>query len=199
MASEPERSNPTHIGELKPDDYNFREGTPRGIGMIVDSLQDVGAARSIVIDEDDVVLAGNKTLEAAAEAGITKVKVVEADGETLIAVRRRGLSPEKKRRLAIFDNRVGELSEWNVERLKEYGENASLAPFWSEAEQAEMFASAATDPVVETVIPREADIAWVLLAIPIEDWPKCQALVEQLQVAAKFTTTVIRPKEEPKP
>ena len=105
MASEPERSNPTHIGELKPDDYNFREGTPRGIGMIVDSLQDVGAARSIVIDEDDVVLAGNKTLEAAAEAGITKVQVVEADGETLIArwitAARGGLLPKHLRSVVV--------------------------------------------------------------------------------------------------
>ena len=38
--------------------------------MIADSLQVVGAARSIVIDEDGMVLAGNDTIEAAAEVGI---------------------------------------------------------------------------------------------------------------------------------
>ena len=49
-----------------------------------------GAARSIVIDEGNVVLAGNGTTDAAAEAGIAHVRVVEAAGDELIAVRRRG-------------------------------------------------------------------------------------------------------------
>lgn len=38
--------------------------------MIVQSLKDNGAARSIVIDEQGVVLAGNGVVDAAAEAGI---------------------------------------------------------------------------------------------------------------------------------
>jgi len=78
----------------------------------VDSLQEVGAARSIVIDEDGRILAGNGTVEAAAEAGITRVQVVDADGETIVAVRRRGLTEEQKRRLALLDNRTAELAEW---------------------------------------------------------------------------------------
>ncbi len=89
-----------HIKHLKPDSANARKHNPRNIGMIVDSLQEVGASRSIVIDEDDNILAGNGTIEAAAEAGITRLKVVEADGNEIIAVRRRGLNafwrkPEK--------------------------------------------------------------------------------------------------------
>src|SRR5476649_195782 len=36
-------------------------------------------SRSVVIDEDGVVLAGNATLKAAADVGITHVQVVEAD------------------------------------------------------------------------------------------------------------------------
>ena len=53
----------------------------------------VGAARSIVIDEDGVVLSGNATIEAAAQAGIDRVKVVEADGNEIVAVQRKGLTP----------------------------------------------------------------------------------------------------------
>lgn len=103
----------THLGQLKPDPQNARRHNPRNIGMIEDALREVGAARSIVIDEDGLILAGNGVVEAAAQAGIERVQVVEADGNTLVAVRRRGLTEEQKRRLALFDNRTAELAEWD--------------------------------------------------------------------------------------
>lgn len=105
------------IGDLVPDPANCRKHNPRNIGSIVNSLQKVGAARSIVIDEDNVILAGNGLIEAAGEAGITKVKVVEADGNTVIAVRRKGLTPKQKAELAISDNRTAELATWDAEQL----------------------------------------------------------------------------------
>src|SRR5688572_20032022 len=102
-----------HIKDLQPDPRNRRKHNPRNIGMLVEALQKVGAARSIVIDEAGEVLAGNGVLEAAGEAGLTKLQIIEADGETIIAVRRTGLSDAQKRELAIYDNRTAELAEWN--------------------------------------------------------------------------------------
>lgn len=107
-------AEPTSLADLRPDPRNARRHTPRNVGTIVDALHEVGAARSIVIDEDGVILAGNATAEAAAEAGIHRVQIVDADGETLIAVRRSGLTPAQKRRLALFDNRAAELAEWDA-------------------------------------------------------------------------------------
>jgi DNA modification methylase len=105
--------------------------------MVSDALREVGAARSIVIDEDNVILAGNGVSEAAAEAGITRVQVVDVDGSTLVAVRRRGLTAEQKRALAIYDNRTGELATWDFEQLQaDVDAGLSLQPFWTEAEQA---------------------------------------------------------------
>ena len=72
------KDNPTHIKDLVPDPTNRRKHTPRNVGMIVDALHKVGAGRSIVIDETNTVLAGNATLEAAGEAGITDLRVIEA-------------------------------------------------------------------------------------------------------------------------
>lgn len=106
-----------HISQLIPDPKNARRHNPRNVGMLVDALHEVGAARSIVIDEDNVVLAGNATIEAAAQAGIERVRVVEADGNEIIAVRRSGLSKREKKRLALFDNRVAELAEWEPDVL----------------------------------------------------------------------------------
>lgn len=105
------------IADLKPDERNPRKHNPRNIGMIERALNEVGAARSIVIDEENRVLAGNGVVEAAANAGIEKVRVVEADGNEIIAVRRTGLTEDQKRRLAYYDNRTAELAEWDTERI----------------------------------------------------------------------------------
>jgi ParB-like chromosome segregation protein Spo0J len=119
VAKKPTATEPqATIADLRPDPENARRHTPRNIGTIVDALHAVGAARSIVIDEDGVILAGNGTVEAAAEAGITRLRVVDADGEEVIAVRRRGLTPEQKRRLALADNRSAELAEWDYAALQ---------------------------------------------------------------------------------
>jgi site-specific DNA-methyltransferase (adenine-specific) len=115
-----------HIGILTHDPRNARKHTPRNVGTIVSALHEVGAARSIVIDEDGVVLAGNATLDAAAEAGITKLRVVETDGTELVAVKRTGLSAEQKTRLALYDNRAAELAEWDAEVLKDLAQENML-------------------------------------------------------------------------
>jgi len=105
------------LADLKPDLANARAHNPRNIGMIADALQQVGAARSIVVDEDNVILAGNGVVEAAAQAGIERVQFVDADGETLIVVRRKGLTPEQKKKLALYDNRTGELATWDAAQI----------------------------------------------------------------------------------
>lgn len=141
-SAHPAETGPTHIRDLVPDPANRRAHNPRNIGMVVDALHQVGAARSIVIDEDNVILAGNGVTEAAAEAGITKLRVIDAAGDELIAVRRSGLSEAQKRALAIYDNRTGELATWNFEHLaadKDAG--LSLRPFWTEAEEAALLAT----------------------------------------------------------
>lgn len=141
-----------HISDLTPDPMNARKHGPRNVGTIVSALQEVGAARSIVIDEDGVILAGNATVEAAGEAGITKLRVVDVDGETIVAVRRRGLTSEQKVRLALFDNRAAELAEgWNPEVLEALAsQGVSLDGLWSQKELALLLNPAAanglTDP-----------------------------------------------------
>jgi hypothetical protein len=123
------------IGDLKPDPTNRRHRTPRAARMLEESIERLGAARSIVIDENDEILAGNGVVEAAAEVGITQVQIIEGDGKTLVAVRRRNLSPEDKRALALYDNRTGELAEWNPEQLEaDRKDGLPLATWFTEGE-----------------------------------------------------------------
>ncbi|HVL65749.1 MAG TPA: DNA methyltransferase [Vicinamibacterales bacterium] len=105
--------------------------------MITDALQEVGAARSIVIDEEGTILAGNATVEAAARAGIEKVLVVDVDGRTLVAVRRRDLAPEQKVKLSVYDNRAAELAEWDpavLARLQQEFPDFDIHAFWDARE-----------------------------------------------------------------
>src|SRR5688500_15154670 len=94
------------LTDLTPYPRNARRHTERDLALIEKALREVGAARSIVVDETGTILAGNATVQAASQVGIHKVRVVETDGSELVAVRRTGLSPEQKRRLTLFDNRT---------------------------------------------------------------------------------------------
>src|SRR4051794_2049967 len=119
--------NPVDLALLTPDPRNARRHSDRNLALIEQSLREVGAARSIVIDEDGVVLAGNATVQAATNAGLTHVRIVEAEGADLIAVRRTGLSSEQKRQLALYDNRAAELADWDLEVLASLADDTDLS------------------------------------------------------------------------
>lgn len=121
------------LSDLTPDPRNARRHTERNVGMIRDALAEVGAARSIVIDERGVILAGNATAKAASNAGL-KLQVVDADGDTVVAVRRSGLTAKQKTRLALFDNRAAEEAEWDTSVLGEFQTDGLLDGMWSAEE-----------------------------------------------------------------
>lgn len=104
------------------DKRNANKGTDRGREALKQSLARLGAGRSVLVDKHGVTIAGNKTLEAATELGLTKTVEVETDGSTLVVVKRIDMDLNtdiKARELAFADNRVGELDlEWDPEVLK---------------------------------------------------------------------------------
>lgn len=112
------------LGALVADPQNARTHSERNLEAVAGSLQRVGAARSIVIDEDGVILAGNATATAAAMVGMHQVRVIDASGDELIAVRRSGLTAEQKVALALADNRTAELASWDTTRLAQLAEEA---------------------------------------------------------------------------
>lgn len=133
-------NSPTTIAGLTPDPKNRRTHGARNVEMIAASLKAVGAARSIVIDERNEVLAGNGVLQGAAAAGLSKLQIVDVDGETLVAVRRRNLTKAQKRALALYDNRAAELAEWNVAQLQaDVAEGFDFAPYFTTAELKTVF------------------------------------------------------------
>lgn len=96
----------TKIDKLKFDNKNFNKGTEFGNSLLERSLSKFGAGRSILIDKNNRIIAGNKTVENAAIVGIEDVEIVESDGRSIIAVKRTDidLDTPEGRELALADN-----------------------------------------------------------------------------------------------
>lgn len=117
-----------NIEELTQDAHNFNKGTDEGRELMQRSLKELGAGRSILIDKNGNIIAGNKTQEAAIKAGITKVRVIETTGDELVAVKRTDvdINDAKGRELALADNATNQVNlDWDEEELanaaQEYG------------------------------------------------------------------------------
>jgi site-specific DNA-methyltransferase (adenine-specific) len=154
-----------HLRDLTPDTRNANKGSERGQHLIEESLRQYGAGRSILIDKNGVIMAGNKTAENFGAIGLDDVIVVQTDGTKLVAVQRTDLdmmADPRARELAIADNRASEVSlDWNADVLKELGDEIDLTKFWSADELAALL-----PPVTADLLTDEDDVP------PVPDEPK---------------------------
>lgn len=104
---------------IKLDPKNTRLHSEVNKDIINKSLTELGAGRSIVIDSEGFIVAGNGVFEQAKKLGL-KTKIIETNGDELVVIKRTDLKydDEKRRKLAIADNATGESSEWNYEELE---------------------------------------------------------------------------------
>lgn len=137
----------TSLDDLIPDPDNLNLGTQRGGALLEESLRRYGAGRSILVDRNGYILAGNKTTEAAASIGMGRVKVVQTDGTEIVVVQRRDLDladpASRARELTIADNRASELGlQWDTEALLAHADELDLSVFWRDDEIIAMMADA---------------------------------------------------------
>jgi len=126
------------LSDLRPDAQNANKGTERGRYALEASLRKFGAGRSVLADRNLRLIAGNKTVETAADVGIDDVIIVPTDGTKLVVVQRTDLdidSPEG-RGLAYADNRVGELdlSFDGAQIALDVADGLDLSAFWRKDE-----------------------------------------------------------------
>ena len=151
---------------LKLDPHNANRGTDRGRRAVADSLAECGAGRSILVDRDGTVIAGNKTLEAALQLGLP-VRVVESSGDELVVVQRTDLEldgeDQRARRLAYLDNRAAQLGlDWDTDQiLADLEAGVDLSGLWDDTELDELLKRVAgteglTDPDDVPEVPEEA-------------------------------------------
>jgi len=121
----------TTIEALVPDDKNFNKGTEFGGHLIEKSLREFGAGRSILLDKNNRIIAGNKTTENCANIGMEKVIIVETDGETLVAVKRKDIdiNTPKGREMALADNATASANlSWDKPVIMEAAELMDFDP-----------------------------------------------------------------------
>jgi hypothetical protein len=97
------------IDSLTNDPANARKHDEINIEAIKASLKLFGQRKPLVVTADNIVLAGNGTLEAAKRLGWDKVTITRTPADW---------SYEQCRAFALADNRSAELAVWEDERLK---------------------------------------------------------------------------------
>lgn len=94
------------ITSLSFDPSNARKHSPKNLQAIRGSLKKFGQQKPIVVDGNNVVVAGNGTLEAAKSLGWKEINIV-----------RTKLTGPEAIAFALADNRTAELAEWDLEPL----------------------------------------------------------------------------------
>ena len=108
------------INDLVFDDKNFNKHTSYGMSLIEKSIRNNGAGRSILIDKNNRIIAGNGVTEVAGQIGLEDVQIVESDGTKIIAVKRTDIDLDSKqgREMALADNATAAVDlEWDADAI----------------------------------------------------------------------------------
>ncbi len=185
------------IGEVTLDPDNANRGTIRGKKLIKNSLKKYGAGRSILLDANNMVISGNKTVQAAKAQGYKNIKIIDVDGDTLIAVRRMDLDlkrDKKARELAIAENRTAQVDlEWDPEVLK--STDADITDFFDPIEMDNLTNEGRGRNVIEKIsnLPPPKMI-WVLLGIPFARFDLIQEALASIEAEAEISVQQSRDK-----
>jgi len=94
------------VDEVHMDPANVRKHNEKNLEAIMASLKRFGQQKPIVVNSDNIVIAGNGTLEAATALGWSEIAAVKTN-----------LGGSEATAYAIADNRTAELAEWDVDAL----------------------------------------------------------------------------------
>jgi site-specific DNA-methyltransferase (adenine-specific) len=94
------------ITKLIPDPTNARTHDEKNLSAIEGSLKEFGQRKPIVITQDNIIAAGNGTVEAAKRLGWTEMDVVRVPADW---------DADRIKAYALADNQTAELAEWNPE------------------------------------------------------------------------------------
>lgn len=101
------------IKNIKLDELIPYENNPRindkAVKYVAESIKEFGFKVPIVIDKNNVIVAGHTRYKASIELGLTEVPCIVADD----------LTEEQVKAFRLADNKVGEIAEWDFELLAE--------------------------------------------------------------------------------
>lgn len=98
-----------HVQDIKPYKKNARKISQEAVKKVAASIQEFGWRQPVVVDKENVIIAGHTRLEAAKKLGIKSVPVHIASD----------LSAEQIKALRIADNRTADENVFDFEILKQ--------------------------------------------------------------------------------
>ena len=172
----PEKVNPNFdveywdISEPQPYENNPRVISDEAVEKVAASIDQFGWRQPIVVDTDGVIVIGHTRLKAAHSLGLKQVPVHVA----------KNLSADQIKALRLADNRTGEFSQWDEDKLaRELAELEAATDLdfdldvigWDEDEIGDLIAGDASDEDLdqanaevappENPVAREGDL-WIL-------------------------------------
>ena len=95
------------VADIRPYENNPRRIPQEAIDRVAASIREFGFKQPIVVDRDNVIIAGHTRLLAAEALGMAEVPVIRADD----------LTPEQVKAYRLADNKVAEATEWDMNAL----------------------------------------------------------------------------------
>lgn len=97
-----------NISDIKPYENNPRINVD-SVDEVANSIKEFGYRVPIIIDKNNVIVAGHTRLLAAEKLGITEIPCIVADD----------LTEQQINAFRLVDNKTTEFSDWDYEKLKE--------------------------------------------------------------------------------
>lgn len=110
------------LSELIPDDKNLNKHTQYGMSLLEKSVRGHKFGRSILVDKNNRIIAGNGIVETAANIGAEDIRIIETTGDELVVVKRTDVDLDTKegREMALADNATSAADlEWDMEKMEE--------------------------------------------------------------------------------
>ncbi|MFZ9959595.1 MAG: ParB/Srx family N-terminal domain-containing protein, partial [Candidatus Limnocylindrus sp.] len=186
------------IDRLVPYERNARTHSAAQVAQIAASIQEFGFTNPILVDQDNVVIAGHGRLAAAHQLGLRDVPVVVLSH----------LTREQRRAYVLADNKLALNAGWDEELLKtEIGELVSAAVDvsllgWSVEELSDLwgetFDGVEEDPEPESARPDQGIALAIVLTPPeLMQWRKAKAELGYSTDKSAFWKLVTDLLEEP--
>lgn len=106
------------LDKIKPYERNPRNNN-KAVDAVMESIRQCTYVAPIIVDENNVILAGHTRYKALKKLGKTEAEVIVKSG----------LSDEQKRKYRLLDNKTNELAEWDFEMLAEELEGLDFEEF----------------------------------------------------------------------
>lgn len=121
------------ISDLKEYENNPRDNTA-AVDAVANSINEFGFKVPIIVDGNNIIIAGHTRFKAAISLGLEEVPCIVAND----------LTPEQVKAFRLADNKVGEIASWDLDKLKLELENIdgldmSLFGFESDVEPDEIY------------------------------------------------------------